>query len=332
MIDIKEILKKNPIVAAPLAGISNEAYRSLCLQFGAGLVYTEMVSAEALHYRNERTFEMTKIGKEEHPLAMQIFGSRIESMVEAAEFLDQYSDCDIIDINMGCPAPKVTKTGAGSALMCQPELAYEIVSAIVKRVKKPVSVKIRLGYHDNDKNYLSFAKAMEKAGASLLAVHGRTRSQMYRGKADWQAIKEIKEALHIPVIGNGDITTVEEFLRCKEESKVDAIMIGRGLMGNPFLIREIHSVLNGGSLESIPIEERCDACKEHARRLISLKGESLAMREMRGLAANYLKGLPHSSVIRGSFTKLLTYQELVSILDDYQQMMKDYKEREDKTC
>ena len=321
MLNIKEILTKNPIVAAPLAGISNAAYRSLCLQFHAGLVYTEMVSAEAMHYRNPRTFSMTKISAEEHPLAMQIFGYRPASMVEAACYLDQHTCCDIIDINMGCPAPKVTKTGAGSALMHTPQLAYEIVKAVTEKVQKPVSVKIRLGYSESEKNYLSFAQAMEAAGASLLAIHGRTRTQMYEGQADWQAIKEVKEALTIPVIGNGDVRTVDDFLQRKKESGVDAIMIGRGLIGNPFLIREIDAALRGENPADIPTTERIWACKEHAQRLIKLHGEALAMRQMRGLAANYLKGLPHSASLRGRCNQVVTYEDLENLLNEYQEII-----------
>lgn len=317
MLNIKEILKRNPIIAAPLAGISNAAYRSMCLEFGAGLVYAEMVSAEALHYQNVRTYEMTKVNIDEHPIAMQIFGARVSSMVEAAIYLDQKSACDIIDINMGCPAPKVTKTGAGSALMNNPLLAYEIVSSIVSKVQKPVSVKIRLGYNNSNLNYLSFALAMEKAGAQLLAIHGRSRSQMYEGQADWQKIKEVKAALKIPVIGNGDVRSVDDFFRCKKESGVDGVMIGRGLIGNPFLIREIKLKLENKDISSIATSERLNACLKHAQKLITLKGESLAMREMRGLAANYLKGLPFSSKIRGSCNCLSRYDDLKHLLETY---------------
>ena len=307
----------SPIVAAPLAGISNSAYYSLCLEFGAGLVYTEMVSAEAIHYQNKRTFDMCKIPSDAHPIALQLFGSKVSSMVEAAVYIDQ-GDADIIDINMGCPAPKVVKTGAGSALLHEPQLAKEIVSEIVKHVKKPVSVKIRLGYSEEEKNYLDFAKMLEDCGISFLAVHGRTRTQMYQGEADWQAIKEIKQALKIPVIGNGDIKTVTDFMNRLKESEVDAIMIGRGLLGNPFLIKEIKAALNGEDYENIAVSERFECCKRHAQALVDLYGEERALCQMRGIAPSYLKGLKNSSYYRQQCSRLSSLQELYDILDKFQ--------------
>ena len=322
MINIKEILDENPIVAAPLAGISTEAYRALCLNYGCGLVYTEMTSSEAIHYHNIKTLEMTRIANDNHPIALQLFGSKPLIMQEAAAFIDK-TDADIIDINMGCPAPKVVKTGAGSALMRDPKKAFEIVRRMKEVTVKPITVKIRLGYSENEKNYLSFAKGLEEAGASAIAIHGRTRSQMYEGVANWDAIKEVKDALNIPVIGNGDIRSIEDFFRRKEESGVDGIMIGRGLVGNPFLIKEIDNALKGKEDINVTVEERFNACLFHSSRLCKEIGEVPAMRQMRGIAVSYLKGLPQASIFKARCSSLNTLKELEDLLFEYQNMLQD---------
>ncbi|MBR2802417.1 MAG: tRNA dihydrouridine synthase DusB [Erysipelotrichaceae bacterium] len=317
MLKIADLQLKNPVICAPLAGISNSAYYSLCLQQGAGLVYTEMTSSEAIHYGNKKTFAMCEIPEDTHPIALQLFGAKVSSMVEAAVYLDEHSSCDLIDINMGCPAPKVVKTGAGSALMHEPELAFAIVREIVRHVKKPVSVKMRLGYAQNERNYLPFALGLQEAGASLIAVHGRTRTQMYQGEADWEAIKEIKEALSIPVFGNGDVRSVEDYFRRKEESGVDGIMIGRALVGNPFLIREIVLAIEGKDYRKVAVEERLEALRLHAQRLCALYGEDAAMRQLRGIAPSYFKGLRGAAVFRARCSSLLKYEELEKILEEY---------------
>ncbi|MBR3167547.1 MAG: tRNA dihydrouridine synthase DusB [Erysipelotrichaceae bacterium] len=330
MLELRELLKKNPIIAAPLAGISNAAYQSLCLDYGCGLVYTEMISAEGIFFHNQRTLEMCSVPKGNHPIALQLFGAKVDHLVAAAQYIDQKTDADVIDLNMGCPAPKVVKTGAGSALLKDPEKAFAIVSGIRQAVRKPVSVKMRLGFSDSEKKYLSFAKGLEEAGADMIAVHGRTRTQMYQGSADWDAIREIKAELHIPVIGNGDVRTAEDFFARKEESGVDAVMIGRGLLGNPFLIRQIVKKQNGETDLTITPKERFAACRDHAQRLIALSGEDRALRELRGIVGNYLRGLPEASYYRGKVTTLRDYEELDQLLKEFQLRLEE--RNEDRTA
>ena len=330
MLNLRELFEKNPIVAAPLAGISNAAYQSLCLDYGCGLVYTEMISAEGIFFHNQRTLEMCQIPESNHPTALQLFGSKVDHLVAAAEYIDQHTTADIIDLNMGCPAPKVVKTGAGSALLRDPEKSFAIVSGIKQAVKKPVSVKMRIGFNDSEKNYLMFAKGLEEAGADMIAVHGRTRTQMYQGLSDWEAIREIREALTIPVIGNGDVRTAEDFFEKKEKSGVAAVMIGRGLLGNPFLIQQIVKRMKGETDLTITPEERFAACRDHAQRLIALSGEERALRELRGIVGNYLRGLPEASYSRGKVTTMKDYEELDRLLNEFQQRLEE--RNEDRTA
>ncbi len=309
---------ENQVVIAPMAGISNTAFRTIAKEFGAGLIYSEMLSDKAISYKNAKTINMSKISEKEHPLTMQIFGSELDSMVTAAKFLDEKSDCDIIDINMGCPVTKVIKSHAGSAMMKDPQHAYEVVKAIVEHVKKPVTVKMRLGFDQEHINVVEMAKLMEKAGVSAIAIHARTRSQMYEGRSDWSYIKKVKEAVSVPIIGNGDIHTVEDAVLMLETTGCDAIMIGRGVLGDPWLIREIVYYLNHH--EKCPkacVEEKFTMAKEHARRLIELKGEVLGIKEMRGHASWYIQGLPHSHRIKDQLNSMTTYQQLEMILDQY---------------
>lgn len=318
---IRDIEIKNNIVIAPMAGISNGAFRELCFENGAGLVYTEMLSDKAIVYENEKTKTMAIIDDSFHPVTVQLFGSDKESMVKAAKFLDQETNADIIDINMGCPVMKVIKTGAGSALLKDEDKAVEIVEAIIKNVKKPVTVKMRLGFNKENINYLSLAKKLEAVGISAIALHARTRSQMYEGQADWSYIKTLKENLNIPVIGNGDIKTVEDAIRCLEYSKVDAIMIGRGIIGNPFLIKEILNYQNGIENYKVSYEDRFNMCLKHTSKLIEIMGERNAMHQMRGIASHYLTGLKNCTKYKALCNNLETYDDLVKILDDYKMFL-----------
>lgn len=317
-IKIGNITLKNNIFVAPMAGVTNLAYRMILKEFGAGLIYTEMISDKGLLYQNKRTLEMIEILDVNRPMALQLFGSEVESMVKAAKFIDEYSKADIIDINMGCPVSKVVKSGAGSALMKTPELAFTIVEEIVKNVNKPVTVKIRSGWDHNNINAVSFAKGLEKAGASLIAIHGRTRSDMYSGIVDLDIIKEVKEAVNIPVIGNGDIKTPEDAKAMIEYTKVDGVMIGRGLLGNPWLLKQINDYFKSGDYtQDINIETRKKILLKHLNHLVELKGEKIALLEMRSHGAWYLKGLPASSKIKNLIVNCESVKEIKEIINDY---------------
>lgn len=317
MFKIGNVEIKNPIIIAPMAGITNGAFRQLCFNNGASLVYTEMVSDKAIFYNNKRTLDMLEVDDNYHPVSLQLFGSDIETMVYAAKILDTKTNCDIIDINMGCPVNKVIKTGSGSALMLEEDLAIDIVRSVIENVNKPVTVKMRLGYTKDKMNYLSLSKRLEKIGVNAITLHARTRSQMYEGKADWSHIKLLKESLSIPVIGNGDIKSVEDFIKMKEYSNVDGIMIGRGIVGNPFLIKEIDNYLNGKENYEVTLEERIDACISHTNSLIVLKGEDRAIKEMRGLAPHYISGLKYSASVRRDLSLINSFEELKNTLFEY---------------
>ena len=316
MFKIGNVEIENPVVIAPLAGVSNIAFRKIAKKFGAGLVCNEMVSDKALFYDSKKTKLMCVSCQEEHPLSFQLFGHDIDTVVYAAKFLDTQTDCDIIDFNMGCPVNKVIKAQAGSFLMKDVAYAKELVSNIVQNVSKPVTVKMRLGYDVDHINCVEMAIAMEEAGASAIALHARTRSQMYEGKADWSYIKKVKEAVSIPVIGNGDVRSVEDFHQMLEQTGCDAVMLGRGIIGNPFLIQECVDSLTDAHHE-FTLEDRIQCCKEHAKTLCEVKSEAVAIKEMRGLASWYLKGLPNSHMYKDRLSKVLTYDELVQILDDF---------------
>lgn len=315
---IGDIEIANQVVIAPMAGISNPAFRVICKEFGAGLIYTEMVSDKALYYENEKTIGMTDVEEGEHPLTMQIFGHDIETMVYAAKLLDTKTDCDIIDINMGCPVTKIVKSQAGSALTKDVDHATKMTKAVVEAVEKPVTVKMRIGWDMDQITCVDLAKGLEAVGVKAIAVHGRTKKQMYEGHADWSYIKQVKEAVTIPVMGNGDIRSGEDAKRMLDETGCDAVMIGRGVLGDPWLIKEVvHYLDTGKQLPPVSMEEKFMMARLHAKRLCNLKGEYVGMREMRGHAAWYVKGLPGSHKLKDALTKMETFDEMNQILDLY---------------
>ncbi len=281
-----------PVALAPMAGVTDKAYRLLCREMGCGLTVTEMVSAKAIYYKNRGTARLMEIEEAERPVALQLFGSDPEIMAEIAAQVAE-GPWDIIDVNMGCPVPKIVKNGEGSALMRDPELAGRIVDAMVRAQKKPVTVKFRKGFSEQEVNAVEFAKVLEANGASALTVHGRTREQMYSGKADRGIIRRVKEAVKIPVFGNGDVTDGASALAMFRETGCDGIMIGRAAQGDPWIFREVAAALRGedGPDCGIALEERIRMMKLHAERLIALKGERTAMMEMRRHAAWYIAGL-----------------------------------------
>lgn len=316
---IRDIVIPNQLVLAPMAGNTNEAFRIICKEMGCGLVMAEMVSDKAIGFKNVKTIKMTKVNPIEHPISMQIFGADIDSLVNAAKFIDLKSDADIIDINMGCPVNKVAKkSGAGASLLQDPNKVYEIVKSVVEAVSKPVTVKIRLGWDSDHINCVLIAKLCEKAGASAITIHARTRAQMYSGKADWEWIKKVKEAVSIPVVGNGDIVDIASAKKMLEYTGCDAIAIARGALGNPFLFREIKAALDGNDIPPRPThEELYDTIVRHYHLLLELKGEHLAMLEMRSHVAWYLKGMPGSSKIKDECNHHTNFDEVLAILRDY---------------
>lgn len=315
---VKDLVLNNNVFVAPMAGVTDLSYRLILKEFEAGLIYTEMISDKGLLYDNQKTKDMIEILDYEKPIALQLFGSEVETMVQAAILIDRESNCDIIDINMGCPVPKVTKAGSGSKLMTTPELAKEIVSSIVKVVKKPVSVKFRSGWDHRSINAVEFARNMEEAGASLIAVHGRTRTDMYSGKVDLDIIKAVKEAVRIPVIGNGDIKSPEDAKHMIEYTKCDGVMIGRGLMGNPWLIKQTVDYLKTGKYEkNISISTRKSYLLKHLDNLIKHKGEHIAVLEMRTHGAWYVKGLAGASKIKTQIVNASSVQEIKDIINNY---------------
>ncbi len=302
-IDIGNVKLKNNIFLAPMAGITDQPFRVLCKEFGAGLVYTEMISSKGIFYDDNKTKKMMNIDEKERPSAVQLFGSDPEIMASMAEKISE--EADIIDINMGCPAPKVTKNLDGSKLMLYPELINEITKKVVQKAKVPVTIKIRKGWDDEHVNAVEVARIAEKNGISAITVHGRTREQFYTGKADLDIIKKVKEAVKIPVIGNGDVIDGETAKNMFERTGCDAIMIGRASNGNPWIFNQIINYLNNGIVVEKPTKEEIkNMIIKHLNMLIEYKGEYTAIREMRKQIAWYIKGLPNATVIRNEINKI----------------------------
>lgn len=308
---------ENSVVLAPMAGISNPAYMKICEEMKVGFAITELISAEAIIRGNEKTFNMLNgIEKINMPIAIQIFGSKPEVMAKAAEIINKKYPNKIIDINMGCPVPKVAiKANSGSGLLKDPEKVEKIVKAVVKSVNVPVTVKIRSGWDNSNINAKEIAKIIEKAGASAITVHGRTRSQGYSGKVDLDIIKKVKENVNIPVIGNGDIKTVEDAKYMIEYTGCDGVMIGRAALGNPWILKNTVQYLNGKNIKEVSIEEKKKMMKKHFKYLLNNKNENTAILEMRTIAAYYLKGMPGSAEIKRQIFKINNKDELFEIID-----------------
>ena len=317
MFRIGNVEIKNNIFLAPMAGISDSAFRRIAKEMGAGLVVCEMVSDKAIFYDSQKTIDMLHMNSNERPISQQIFGSDAKTMSYAAKYIYENMKPDIIDINMGCPVPKVcVKNNSGSALLKNPDKIYEIVSSVVKSVPIPVTVKIRSGWDENSINAVEVAKIIESAGASAITVHPRTRAQGYTGHSNWDIIRQVKENVSIPVIGNGDIKTIFDVKRMLDETKCDAVMIARGLLGNPWLIRDAIDYLNGNDIKEITTLDRINMIKKHLNYLLEFKTEKIAILEMRGHVAWYLRGIPNSSKLRNKFMQVKTKKEFEVLLNE----------------
>lgn len=317
-----------PLALAPMAGITDLPFRLICRRLGCGMTVSEMVSAKGLLYKNVKTTEMLRIDDGERPTAIQLFGSVPAELAEAARMVET-SGADMIDFNMGCPVPKIVNNGEGSALMKNPQLAHDILAAMVKAVKIPVTVKFRAGWDDNNRNAVEIARAVEAAGVSAVAVHGRTRQQFYEGKADWSIIADVKQAVKVPVFGNGDIFTVADGLRMLEQTGCDGLMIGRGADGNPWLFTALAAALRGEPLPQPPsLKERLAQAAEHLEMLIAYKNEVVAVKEMRRHISAYLKGMPHAAEFRGRFHKVDTQEQFSELLAEYSECAHHYYETE----
>ncbi len=316
----------NQVVLAPMAGICNSAYRRICKEMGCGLLYAEMVSDKAISYNNKKTIDMLYMTEEERPITQQIFGSDVDSFVTAAKYIYENMHPDIIDINMGCPVPKVAvRAQAGSALLKSPDKIYSIVKAVVEAVPIPITVKIRSGWDNSSINAVEVAKTIEKAGASAICIHPRTRSQGYSGKADWNIIKLVKENVKIPVIGNGDIKTPADAKKMLDLTGCDAVMIGRGVLGNPWLIRDTINYLENKPIFSVSLNERVDVCLKHLTYLKELKNEKLACLEIRNHISWYFIGIKGASELRNNIFKCSSIVEIVSLLEKFKEEF--YEER-----
>lgn len=308
----------NQVVVAPMAGITNSAFRVICKQFGAGLVVCEMISDRGIMHHNQKTLSMMFVDPREHPVSIQIFGGTKETLVAAAKFVDQQTDADIIDINMGCPVNKVTKTDAGAKWLLDPNKVYEMVAAVVAAVEKPVTVKMRTGWDDQHILAVENAIAAQRAGAAALAMHGRTRKQMYTGTANWDILKEVRQHLTIPFMGNGDVKTPQDAKRMLTEVGAEAVMIGRAALGNPWILKAVNQYLATGELIAEPTpREKIIIAEEELSSLVKLKGEHLAVPEFRQQAAYYLKGIPRSARTKVAINEATTEAEVDQLLEDF---------------
>ena len=305
-----------PLILAPMAGVTDLPFRVLCKEQGCDWTVSEMVSAKGILYHNSKTLQMLTIAPEEHPVALQLFGSVPEELAAAAK-VAMAAGADFIDFNMGCPVAKVVGNGEGSALMQKPALAYEILARMVEAVQIPVTVKMRAGWDEDHINVVEIAKLAEKAGVSAVAVHARTRTQFYGGKADWSLIKAVKQELNIPVLGNGDIFTARDGLRMLEETDCDGLMVGRGADGNPWIFAQLKAILTGQMVPEIGVEERFRTVHRHAAMLCEFKGENIGIKEMRTHAAAYIKGLPRAAAYRSRFFFINSLEDLDKALSEY---------------
>lgn len=308
----------NQVVVAPMAGVTNSAFRVICKRFGAGYVVCEMISDRGIMYHNQRTLDMMDVDPEEHPMGIQIFGGTKETLVEAAKYVDQHTAADVIDINMGCPVNKVVKTDAGARWLLDPNKVYEMVSYVTDAVKKPVTVKMRTGWDDKHILAVENALAAERAGASAIAMHGRTRKQMYTGQADWNILKEVASQLKIPFMANGDVKTPEDAKEILDMTGATAAMIGRAAMGNPWMLKRTEHYLETGELlpEATP-EQKIEMAKDHLNRLVDLKGEYVGVREFRGLSTYYIKGIPRAARTKVALVEAETLDEMNDIFDRF---------------
>ncbi|MFB9861126.1 tRNA dihydrouridine synthase DusB [Salinicoccus siamensis] len=318
MFKIGDVEINNRVVLAPMAGVCNVAFRLTVKEFGAGLVCAEMISDKALLFGNEKTKRMLYIDENEHPMSLQIFGGEKETLVEAAKYVDENTSADIIDINMGCPVSKIIRCEAGARWLLDPEKIYDMVNAVVQNVSKPVTVKMRIGWDSAHIYAVENARMAEKAGAAAITMHGRTREQMYEGQADWEIIRQVKAAVDIPVIGNGDVTSPELAQKMLDETGVDAVMIGREALGNPWMIyRTVHYLETGELIGEPDLKEKMDVLKLHMDRLIDLKGEKVALMEMRKHASWYMKNIKGNGRIRKGINQSETRSQLVEVLDEF---------------
>lgn len=305
---------KNKIILAPMAGVSDLPFRIICKEFGADIVYSEMISAKGIHYKDKKTNLLLETAPEEQPFVVQLFGCEPDIMAEAAQFVEK-SGFSYLDINMGCPTPKIVSNGDGCALMRRPDLAHEVIREVVKACNIPVSVKIRAGWDSDSKNAVQLAQIAEEEGVSAVAVHGRTREEFYSGKADRSIIRDVKKAVSIPVIGNGDIQTAEDAIKMLEETDCDSIMIGRGAEGNPFLFRSIREALDGKAITPVTADEKRETIIRHMELLVKIKGEHIGILEARKHLAWYMKGLPGAAKLKALAFSATTLEEVKKIAE-----------------